>query len=420
METQSRPLLRLAPWAVLLVLAYAVGHWHAVPSREPESSPPGETPLPQSAGTTAPVLSPEDQLRARVDALMAAASKVMAPDAATWAFFENLSGAEAALVTAHVAQFPSGNERDVFLHAALGRWAETDAPAALVHANAVNTLPQRATARATVYEVWGKNDASAAFARALSESEESDRWRALTALLTGAAVAYPGGAITLWEGAPVAFRESFAGRNALARIVDAAHGTGQRAAVQAIVAGLPPGRERGELTVALARAWGVHDPDAAVAWLGTVAPAGPAVDSMVDEVFAVLARRDPVRAADWSTRQLDERRRTRYVGMAVAEWAIYDIVAAETWVNEQPDGSYLDAAAYAIAAQYIENRHLREGFAWTRRIVRIETRAELLGNLGRIWHEDRPEEFATFMAETSLNRAEVEMLNSKLSPPASP
>src|SRR5690606_41372697 len=59
-----------------------------------------------------------------------------------------------------------------------------------------------------------------------------------------AAAAYPGGAITLWEGAPEAFRNSNAGGETLDRIVNAADGTGQREAMQAIVRSLPPGRDR--------------------------------------------------------------------------------------------------------------------------------------------------------------------------------
>ncbi len=412
---KSRPFLRLAPWVVMLLIAYAVGRWQRLPPR-PSAERATAAP-PQTASID--VLA-DHTVDARIDQLLAAAGKMLRPDTATAAYFEHLNGADAALASEHLAALPSTTERDLLFTMAIRHWAELDPLAALACTKQLRNLPQRAAARAAVYEVWGMHDAQSAFVHALAEKEEGDRWRALPALLTGAAVAYPGGAVTLWEGTPPAFRESRAGREALQGIVDAADGTGQREALKTIVLGLPPNRERATISLALARDWGAHDLEGAVAWVRTVTSAGLLQDSMIDEVFAAYVHQDPIHAAAWAVRQSEERRRTNYVATAVAEWATYDSAAAETWVNEQPDGSYLDGATYAMATHFIERRRLQEAFAWTRRIQRNEARADLLGNLGRIWHEEHPKEFDEFLTEKSLNRSEIEMLKSKISaPPAS-
>lgn len=419
MESTSRSLLWFAPGLMLLVVAYTLGRWHGrtpppAPLENASDHAPAGADDPAHPIPPAPVVDPAKQLQDRIDAIIVTAQRMLRPNAKTMAFFENLGAHDAAIATEYIAQLPSSNERDLLLVMAIRRWAEHDAPAALARANRLEVLPQRGAARAAVYEAWGMLDAEAAFAHAVEEPTESDRWRALAALLAGAAAAYPGGAITLWEGAPEAFRNSNAGGETLDRIVNAADGTGQREAMQAIVRSLPPGRQRARLVASIARHWGVHDPEAAVAWVESVVPEDDLRGSIIDEVFSAFVRRDPVRAAAWGIRQTDERRRTNYVAAAVAEWATYDAAAAETWVNEQQTGPYLDGATYAMAAHFIERRHLQRAFAWTRRIVRNETRAELLGNLGRIWHEERPQEFDKFLAETSLNRAEVEMLKSKI------
>ena len=415
MESKSKPLLPTLVVVAVLTVALALGWWSYRENHLGAGNGAGEQSHagPHVPALPAPAAVPED-LEQRVAKVVEAARIMLQPDAATHSFFENLSAAEATKVFDLIDRTPASNEHDLLLLMAARRWAQHDGATALERVIQIEKLPLRASALDAVFEAWGTQDAQAAFARAQSETDENRRARAFSALLTGAAATNPGVAITLWEGTPELFRSSPAGGNALDHIVEAAGGTGKREFMQTIVLGLPPGEERVHLTAAVARNWGQHDPEAAVAWLRSVTLTGDVRDGMIDGVFSAYVRMDPVRAAEWAVRQDDERRRSNYVAAAIAAWAPLDTAGAETWVNEQPEGGYLDGATYAMAAYYIERRNLPQAFAWTRRLNRPEARADLLGNLGWVWNKEQPDAFKKFMAVTSLNRAEVEMLQSKI------
>jgi hypothetical protein len=219
--------------------------------------------------------------------------------------------------------------------------------------------------------------------------------------------------------APPVFRDSASGLAAAQRIASAACGTGKRDAVQTLIAELPVGPLRFAMIETVAREWGGHYPDEALSWIERVTPPGDARDDVVGRMFTALTQRDPSRAANWALLHPEQKRQPSLIAAAVAEWAEFDTVAAELWVNEQPGGRYLDGASYAMATHFIESGELQRAFAWIRRIDQGEIRGEMLGNLGRLWSRERPDEFRKFVDQTSLNRTEVEMLFSKIGEPAS-
>jgi hypothetical protein len=415
MEIKSTPWPRFAPWLVLLAAAFAAGRWHALGTRSQTSPQPLAAPASHSPGADRgkPATS-------SLDAIVDTARSSPQFDAAVEALAGATSADNVSAKFAQVRALPAAPQRDALLLQTARRWGELAPVAALAEVNTLENLPLRADARATVFEAWGRHDAAAAFAYASAEAGEGGRDRALPALLAGAAFSSAADAVALWERSPPLFRSSTAGDTALDRMAEAAIRAGQRAELQARIGGLPPDNERMRWATVLARHWGRYEPEAAVAWIKTIAPAGSPQDAMIDEVFSEFVRKDPARAAAWAARHADERRRSTYVAAAVAEWAAYDSASAETWVNEQEQGIYLDGATSAIAAHFIEHRLWPQAFAWTRRILRNEARADLLGNLGRIWNTERPDEFTTFLSQTSLNRAELEMLRSKIVEIASP
>lgn len=420
--------LRAAPWVVLLVVAYVVGRWHGdqVAKSESAAALAAEqttvAPAVAAASANAPAAatpaapSREARLVAEVDAVAAAARVMAAPDARTYAFFENLEPDDLEPVAGYIEQMPAGNEQDVLFVMVMRRWAQLDGPAALTRAERFPALVTRANARLAAFEAWGAHDGAAAMARALQQSDEQTQARAAAAVLGGAATTDVAAAVALWESAPEKLRESGPGLATLQQLTSAACATGKRETVQALVEKMPEGEPRTRMITTLVQEWGTHYPDDAYAWLGHAVTDATQRESITQEMFTRLSQQDPSLAATWAAAYPEDGRRPGYIAAAVSEWAELDAEGAETWVNEQPTGGYLDLASYAIATHFMTRRDMSRSFAWIRRINQNEARAEMLGNLGQLWSKEHPEEFRKFLDETSLNRAEVEMLLSKIEP----
>ncbi len=355
---------------------------------------------------------------AELDAIAEAARTISVPDSGTYAFFEELALEDLGPVTGRIESMPPGNEQDVLFIMAMRRWAQLDGPAAVDRASRFPALSTRMNARLAAFEAWAANDAPAAFAAALEDVTPETQARAISAVMTGAATRDPALAAQLLESAPAAFLESPGAAAAAAQIVSGAYGTGKGEAIRALITGMPPGAIRSQMIGTLAAEWGAHYPDDAFDWVRQVAPEGEGLETAVNSLFLSLVQKDPALAAIWGSDYPDDSRRTSYIAAAVQSWARMDVIAAETWVNEQPSGRYLDGASYAMAAHFMAREDMSRSFSWIRRINTVEMRAELLGTLGRMWASEKPEDFKTFLDQTSLNRAEVEMLLAKI-PPAS-
>ncbi len=423
---ESRPFVRLAPWLLLAAVAYGVGLWQGrarAPGPEPQavtevSAPTTVASDPPSTPPAEPPLSRAERIAGETARLAETARYIASPDARTYAFFESLGLEDVGAVAATIEALPPGNEQDVMFIMLMRRWGHLDGPAALARATTFPALGTRENARLAAFEAWGMERPGEAFARAVAEPEEAARARATTSVLAGAAMRDPRQALTLWEASAESFRDSEAGIEALAQIASAAYGTGKREAVQRLVADLPEGGARARLIETLVAEWGAHHPAEALAWLDGSVASEEARTAAANGLFSNLVRKNPALAATWAAGFDDDTRRTSYIAAAVQEWARLDAVGAETWVNEQPSGPYLDGAGYAMAAHYLARRDMSRSFGWVRRINLPEMRAELMGTLGRVWAKEEPEAFKNFLDGTSLNRAELEMLLAKI-PPAS-
>jgi hypothetical protein len=419
---KQTPFLRIAPWLILVVVAYAAGRWQrgAAPRTEKAPTPPPEA---ASAPDATPKAAPETASTDRAPRVVAeaeeianAAKKMSTPDARTYAFFEKLQPADIEPVFDFVEKMPAGNEQDLLFALAAHRWGQLDGATAVTRTARFPALATRLSGQLAAFEAWGAHDADAAFARALKETNELAQARALTAVLSGAATVDPRAALALWQTAPESFRKNQAGLAAAGQIISAACGTGRRDVAQAIIAEQSAGDLRTQMIDTLAREWGAHDPDHAYEWIQTVLPAGEDRDSVVNNMFTALAHKDPARAAAWGAAFPDERRQLAFIAAAVAEWAPLDSDGAETWVNEQPSSRALDGASYAIAAHFLSQHDMERSFAWIRRITQPEARSEMFGNLGRVWSQESPAEFKKFVDKTSLNPVELKMLFAKIGP----
>ena len=426
----SQSILRFAPWLILLVAAYALGRWHAgepengaaqpAPETAPASADNGtaaDAPAPEAAQVEA-APDPSETLVAELDSIATAAKSMATPDARTYAFFEKLSLDEIDAVASRIEAMVPGNEQDVLFLMAIRRWAQLDGAAAVARASKFPALGTRINARLAAFESWGATDGQAAFTEAMKTEDADALARAASAVLTGVATKDPRAAVELWTSAPESFRVSVGAGAAVAQIASGAFGTGKGDVIREIVLDLPEGVLRSQMIEGMAAEWGAHYPEDALAWVQQVAPDGEVRETAVNALFLSLVQKDPALAAVWGIDYPDDNRRTGYIAAAVQSWARMDTVAAETWVNEQTSGRHLDGAGYAMAAHFMAKRDMARSFSWIRRINTVEMRAELLGTLGRMWANEKPEDFKRFLDETSLNRAEVEMLLAKI-PPAS-
>ena len=338
------------------------------------------------------------------------------PDARTYAFFENLTLDDLPGVTAQIKAMPAGNEQDLFFAMVIRRWAQLDAPAALEAAGSFPALATRHNAELAAWEAWGARDPRAAMERAKGAAPGTMRDRSIAALLSGAATLDPRQALELWQAAPEDFRTAGLGPAALDQIVLGACGTGKRAEMQALIESMPADDTRDRLAATLCAEWGGHYPDEALLWLNQALPEGEGRVQAMARIFESLVQKDPALAATWGSAFPDTQRRSGMIASAISSWVEIDPREAELWINEQADSPELDGATFAMAAHFIGTKDMPRAFAWIRRIRRDEARSELLGNLGRAWARERPSEFRTFIDETSLNRAELDSLLSKLDP----
>lgn len=424
----NRSVVTVAPWLILLLLAYAIGRWHGHTTGRARAEAAAPNPAAEADGARAvaatvaaeqpPAPSRADGLRQELTELHAAARTMAVPDARTYAYFEKLTADDLPGVTAQIRAMPSGNEQDLFFAMAIRRWAQLDGPAAVAAAADFPALATRQNAELAAWEAWAAHDPQSAMARvsAAEPGRSRDRW--IAAVLSGAATLDPRQALELWQGTPEDFRAAAFGPAALQQIVLAACGTGKREAVQAMIVAMPPGETRTQLAAALCAEWGGHYPDEALLWLNQAIPDEEARVLGMTRIFEALVQKDPSLAATWGAEFPDERRRSSMIASAISSWAEISPTEAELWINEQADSPVLDGATFAMAAHFIGSKNMPKAFAWIRRIRRDEARAELLGNLGRAWSRERPAEFRAFIDQTSLNRAELDSLLSKIDPPA--
>jgi len=422
----SRSALLILPWFLLLAFAFALGRWSVRTSDTgPEPASLSTSADPAAHGSLAgagaipapePELPRSERLARELATLHAAARTMPSPDARTYAFFEGLQREDVAGVSAQIRAMPAGNEQDLFFAMVIRRWAELDGPAALEEAAKFPALGTRQDAELGAWEAWGARDPEAAVARARLGDPGAARDRALAAAISGAATRDPRLALSLWQGAPEDFRLAALGPRVLDQIVAAACGTGQREAVQALIAGQPAGELKDSMVAALCAEWGGHYPDDALLWLNEALPEGEARTAAMARIFESLVRKDPALAATWGVEFPDARRRSSMIASAISSWAEVNPVDAELWINEQADSPELDGATFAMAAHFIGAKDMPRAFSWIRRLRRDEARSEMLGNLGRAWARERPAEFRAFIDETSLNRAELDALLSKVDP----
>lgn len=429
MGSMNRSLVRVAPWLLLILVAYALGRYQGRSGHPPAAADVETASGHGAAGVDAAVDSsastpgqPEPApsraaaLASTLEQLHAAARTMSTPDARTYAFFEDLQSGDLPGVIAQIKAMAAGNEQDLFFAMAIRRWAELDPQAALAEAATFPALATRQAAELSAWEAWGAHDPRAAMAQAAAGEPGRTRDRRLSALLLGAATLDPGQAIELWENAPEDFRTSASGPAALEQIVTGACGTGKRDTLQTLIEAMPGGDTRDRLAAALCADWGSHYPDEALLWLNKTLPEGDGRNAAMSRIFDSLVQKDPSLAATWGAAFPDSRRRPGMIASAISSWAEVNPREAELWINEQSDSPELDGATFAMAAHFIGAKNMPKAFAWIRRIRRDEARAEMLSNLGRAWSRERPTEFQEFISQTSLNRAELDSLTSKIDP----
>jgi len=427
------PVTRFAPIVLLAIVAYAIGYWRGVrmapsplqpPSvvghTAPDDAPPEAVSAPDEPASLAPGEPASPSLAdtlAALQAIATAAKTMSVPDARTFRFFEDLTLNTLPAVVDAIRAMEPGNEQDILFTMAIERWGSLDGPTAIEQARAFPALGTRRNALLAAYNAWAAVAATAAYNSALEETNQTLRAEALATVIAGAATRDPREALNLWENAPETFRRAPAGQAAAGQIASAAYGTGKREAIQTLVTELSPeDPARIPLINALVREWGGHYPDDALAWLQSVLPPSEERENIANTMFLSLTKRDPSLAAIWATGYPDDAKRREFIAAAVQEWARLDTLGAETWVNEQPAGPYLDGATYAMAVHYMARQDMARSFAWIRRITVGEMREQMLGTLGRLWSKTNPDDFRAFIENTSLSPIEVRMLTAEVEP----
>lgn len=199
-----------------------------------------------------------------------------------------------------------------------------------------------------VIREWGRSDPWAALAWARSHPrDEPDHARFHRA--------YRALARKLPEAALLALEQpEFSGDgDVLSRIVvDQFDDLGRLAEVRAWVEKLPTGDLREMLVLQIMRAWSRENPQAAVTWLASIAPAQPTEPAM-RVFFQTLAREEPRLAADLARFYGQPARQGEPLADVIYIWARSGRAEAEAWLRDQPPGPALDAAIFRLGESFL-------------------------------------------------------------------
>jgi hypothetical protein len=208
-------------------------------------------------------------------------------------------------------------------------WAQLEPEAAMAAVAALERPDLRAQLKRQVVGHWANRDLDAAVQWALGQPPSADRSSLLTTTLTALAMSNPERAMQLTSSLT-----GVESQQATVAVLGAWSQTDPRGAAQSLAMLQDPAM-RQQAVGQIARSYASMYPDEVVLWLRDLAPAE--ADQATVAVVRVLARQDPLRAADLVEGISEPNQQRNAASQLVNRWARSDPEAAVEWSSQVED-----------------------------------------------------------------------------------
>ena len=285
--------------------------------------------------------------------------------------------------------------------ALLGKWAETDGPAAMKyaeeHSKGAGVMAQ--IGKMSVASAWAEHDPEAVW-KWYKESGDGDSGGLLggsNLALTSLFASLAGKDIDL------AFKrldeiEGPGKRMALAGMFQTAlFDDDKRAQLLKKVDSITDSDERKEAKQMLLGQFAMLAPDQAVEWMKTQPPEEQ--KEMKETMGAMFIMSDPKKGAAMMLEGATDESKPKIYSSIISQWAAMDTNAAGTWLREQPQGPHLDAARSSFV-RAASTKDPESAMAWASTITSPESRVSATTVAFKAWQKKDPA-----AAEQALSRS---------------
>ncbi len=285
--------------------------------------------------------------------------------------------------------------------ALLGKWAESDGPAAMQfaeeHTKSLGMMSQ--IGKMSVAAAWAEKDPEAVWQWYKKQSDKDSGGplgggsMVLMSLFSNLAANDPDTAFNRLEEIDGPSRQmAMAGMFQSAMFDDE-----KRQQLLKKVDALPEEHERKQAKQMMLSQWVMLAPEEALTWVKTQ----PVADQheLRDTVGSMLMMSDPRKGASFLLEGATDEEKSKRYSSIIGQWANLDTNAAGTWLREQPPGPHLDAAKQTFV-QTAAQKDPESALAWAGTITNPETREASTQTAYTLWKKKDPA-----AAEQALNNS---------------
>ena len=279
-------------------------------------------------------------------------------------------------------------QKMMFAMLLLGRWAESDGPAALAYADEhfAAKSPMMMGLKSNVVSSWAQNDPEGAWKWYLEQKDEvgggpfgSGRSMAVMGIISSLAI----------KDVDLAFDRLATIENpqdrqmAMQGLGQAIWDEGRRAEILAKIDSLEDAEEKTMIRSSVVAQWAQMDPDGALAWTETLDE--DARSATVKQIAQSMTWSDPQRSGELmlAEAKTPEERSQAYVS-AISSWAHNDPNGAGEWLAEQHQGPELDQARQQFSTSVVQ-KDPESAMAWADAISDDTKRSQAVQNIYLQW-----------------------------------
>jgi len=314
-------------------------------------------------------------------------------------------------------------QKMMFAMLLLGRWAESDGPAALAYADEhfATKNPMMMGLKSNVVSSWAQNDPEGAWKWYLEQKDETGggpfgggRSMAVMGIIGSMAI----------KDVDLAFErlasiESQQDRQmAMQGLGQAIWDEGRRAEILAKINSLEEGDEKTQIRSSVVSQWAQMDPEGALEWAASLDERDRS--ATVQQIAQSLRWSDPQRSGELmlSEATTPEERSQAYVS-TISSWANNDPNAAGEWLGKQEQGPELDQARRQFATSVVQ-KDPESAMAWADAIADDQKRSDAVQNIYIQWRSNDEAAANAAIEDLDLSAARLDELKAMEVPAAAP
>jgi len=302
------------------------------------------------------------------------------------ALLDQLTDEQIAEALVEIEKIKEPQQRMMFAMMLLGRWAESDGPAALAYAEEHfdTKNPMMMGMKSSVINSWAQNDPDAAWDWYINNKKDegtSNRSGAMS--LMGIFGSLAAKDVDKAFDRLAELEEPGERQMAMQGLGQAIWNEDSREQILAKIATLEGG-ERQTAQTSIISQWAQMDPDGALDWTQTL-ESKEERSSIVQRIGQSMAWSDPERAGEilLSNAETEEERSQAYQSV-IGSWAHNDVEGASEWLSEQPQGAELDAARSSLAST-VARQEPDSAMIWANSITEPNQRLGAVRNVYTQW-----------------------------------